>query len=261
MKKFYNLTNDYLFKQIFRDKKYLKRLLKDFFDVNAHKIKYLNTELIKDNFLQKAGIVDLLLEVDEEIVILELQNINRYNFEERLLFYSSNIISKYCLESGKDYIKIKPIKVYSIINYDGLNDNFKDKVNLKKENKLFTKKLEYQIFDLTKANSEVIELISLFTQNNIEVLNKMVKDKTNKEMLEKMKKFNLDEKEYKKMEDIVEMLRNETEHYETAEEVGIIKGENKKSMEIAKNLLKQNIDINVISQTTGLSIEEINDLR
>ena len=33
-----------------------------------------------------------------------------------------------------------------------------------------------------------------------------------------------------------------------------------KSIEIAKNMLKLNVDVNIISQSTGLSIDEINDL-
>ena len=41
---------------------------------------------------------------------------------------------------------------------------------------------------------------------------------------------------------------------------GISKGENKKSIEIAKNMLKKNISIEDISDITGLSIEEINKL-
>ncbi|HCJ32287.1 MAG TPA: ATPase, partial [Firmicutes bacterium] len=41
---------------------------------------------------------------------------------------------------------------------------------------------------------------------------------------------------------------------------GISKGENKKSIEIAKNMLKKNMSIEDISDITGLSIEEINKL-
>ena len=44
-------------------------------------------------------------------------------------------------------------------------------------------------------------------------------------------------------------------------EQGIEQGENNKTIEIAKNLLKENIDINVISSTTGLSKEEIEKLK
>ena len=42
---------------------------------------------------------------------------------------------------------------------------------------------------------------------------------------------------------------------------GISKGENKKSIEIAKNLLSMNMSLEDISKATGLSVEEINKLK
>ena len=42
---------------------------------------------------------------------------------------------------------------------------------------------------------------------------------------------------------------------------GLKEGERNKSIEIARNMLNLNIDINVISKSTGLSIEEINKLK
>ena len=46
-----------------------------------------------------------------------------------------------------------------------------------------------------------------------------------------------------------------------AKEEGISKGENKKSMEIAKNLLSMNMPLEDISKATGLTVEEINKLK
>jgi predicted transposase/invertase (TIGR01784 family) len=43
-------------------------------------------------------------------------------------------------------------------------------------------------------------------------------------------------------------------------EKGLKQGEEKKAIEIAKNLLKANVDLNLISQTTNLSIEQIRNL-
>lgn len=80
--KVYTLENDYLFKKIFSNERYLKQLLKDMFNVKTNKIVYLNTELVKINKNSKVGIVDMLLNIDNEIVILELQNIDCHNFED-----------------------------------------------------------------------------------------------------------------------------------------------------------------------------------
>lgn len=43
--------------------------------------------------------------------------------------------------------------------------------------------------------------------------------------------------------------------------IGEARGEEKKALAIAKNLLSQNIDINTISTATGLSVEKINKLK
>ena len=163
----YNLSNDYLFKKIFTNDKYLKQLLLDLFEVNVNTIEYLNTELLKTNKFNKVGIVDMLLKINGEIVILELQNLDRHNFKERLLFYSSNIISNYCLSESEDYNKLRNVKVYAIVNYNLLNDKIMNKVNLKTENRIFTSKLEYQIFDLTKVDknnqrNKYYEIVNLF---------------------------------------------------------------------------------------------------
>ena len=280
--KFYNLSNDYLFKKIFTKEKYLKQLLFDLFEVKIDTIEYLNAELLKTNKINKVGIVDMLLKVNGEIVILELQNLDRHNFKERLLFYSSNIISNYCLSESEDYNKLRNIKVYAIVNYNLLNDKIMNKVNLKTENRIFTSKLEYQIFDLSKVDknnqrNKYYEIVNLFKNNNKEELDKLIKSKIYKEILDEMKKYNIESEEREKMDEIAQMMINETEHYDTAYRVGkkagidegisqgittgISQGKMQRSSEIAKNLLEQNIDLSIISKVTNLSIDDINNLK
>ncbi len=273
MKQIYTLTNDYLFKKIFMKEKYLKLLLLDLFGVKANKIKYLNPELIKNNKVGKAGIVDILLEVNDEIVILELQNIDEHNFRERLLFYSSNVISNHCLKEGESYSNLRSIKVYAIINYKLFDDNYHDSVYLKRKNKIFSQKLEYKIFDLTKIDEndkkgKYYEIINLFKNNNLEKLKEIIENEEYREILEKMEIYNKIEKEYQKMEDIYKMMMNEKLDYVSIYKggvdagfnqgkalgisQGITQGEKNKTIDIAKNLLKQKVDINTIASTTNL---------
>ena len=47
---------------------------------------------------------------------------------------------------------------------------------------------------------------------------------------------------------------------ERGKQSGVQEGEKNKQIEIAKNLLSEGIDINVISKTTGLSVDEIEKL-
>lgn len=271
MKKLYLLNNDYLFKNIFRNKKYLRHLFKTFFKVSVRKIEYLNTELIKDNLVQKVGIVDLLLKVDGKITILEFQNIDRHNFKKRLLFYSSSVIAKYGLNKCEDYEKLKPIKVYAIINYKNFNNEILDTIKLKNNHQIFTKNLEYKIFDLTKIDntSNTYELASLFKNRNLDELSCSLKNETNKEIFEKIKGYNLDEGRYKKMDDIAQMMMKEEEHYETAIKVGERRGKRigkhegkiEGKLEIAQNMFKKGINVNDIIEITGLTKKQILSLK
>ena len=49
--------------------------------------------------------------------------------------------------------------------------------------------------------------------------------------------------------------------FEDGEKSGIIKGTNKRNIEIAKNMLKENIDIKTISKVTGLRVEDIQNIK
>ena len=48
---------------------------------------------------------------------------------------------------------------------------------------------------------------------------------------------------------------------ETGIEQGIKQGKEEKTIDIAKKLKKENVDINIISKTTGLTEEEIKNLK
>ncbi len=264
--KLFILDNDYLFKKIFSNQKYLKHLLLNFFNIKARKLEYLNSELVKQNKDGKVGIVDLLLIVDGKIVILELQNLNRHNFKERILFYSPSVIANHCLTSGEDYDKLKEIKVCAIINYQLFDYGINNKVKLTVKNKIFTEKLEYQIFDLTKINitdkdTKYYELASLFKEKNLNKLILETKNILNKEILDSIKRYNFNREEYRKMEDIEKLMMSETEHYDTAYRIGkregLSQGKNEEKIDIAKNLLNKNIDIDLVIDVTGLTKKQI----
>ncbi len=244
MEKFYTLLNDHLFKQIFTEERYLKILLLNLFDVKVNNLKLLNPELVISNKNEKVGIVDLLLEIDNDIVILELQNINEHNFKDRLLYYTSKIISNYGLKEGDNYQNLKSIKVYAIINYSLDNENIKSIVKLKYlNNKIFNNKLELKIFDLTKVNinnkkSKYYEIVNMFKTDDLKKLKQIISKEELKEILITMEKYNQEESEWRKMEDIYNMMMNEKVDfravYNDAKAEGIAIGKNE-GIAIGKN--------------------------
>ncbi len=282
MSKFYTLLNDHLFKKIFTEERYLKILLLNLFDVKTNNLKLLNPELVISNKNEKVGIVDLLLEIDNEYAILELQNINKHNFENRLIYYSSGIIYNHCLKRTEDYSKLKAIKVYTIMNYSLLNKKIHNIVNLTVNGIKFTNKLQYRIFDLTKVDisnkkSKYYEIVNMFKTDDLKKLKQIISKEELKEILITMEKYNQEESEWRKMEDIYNMMMNEKEDYSAAYEdgvttgfnkgisqglrYGISQGEKQNSQKIIKNMLAEHLDINLISKCTNLSIEEIKALK
>ncbi len=67
-----------------------------------------------------------------------------------------------------------------------------------------------------------------------------------------------DNKEYKEFLSAEEDMRKTNN---TFKEIGRREGIKERNIEITMNLLKENIDIEVISKITGLSIEEIKSLK
>lgn len=104
----------------------------------------------------------------------------------------------------------------------------------------------------------------------------------NKKIVKELERLSMDEKfvdEYIDWENVQRKLMNSyrieaeekahakglaegrAEGIEKGRTEGINQGERNKSIDIAKNLLKQTIDINIISSATGLSIDEIGKLK
>ena len=275
----YNLTNDYLFKLIFSNEEYLKYLLKVFFSYETINIKYLNRELLKYNFNEKAGIVDLLIDTYGEIIHLELQNLNRYNLEDRIEFYSSKLIGSYALEKGDDYKQLKPVRTFIIINYPYKLKTIKNIVKLKvlSTNYIFNNKKEYKLLNLYEIDKKKLdsysELYKLFKINDFSILDKEIKGKLPRQILEDMKKFNLNKEDRKNMEDIVELMRNEKEDYGAAYECGVMDGEVRgekrgkkigiasEKLNIAKSMIQKEFNLDSISEITGLSKKELAKLK
>lgn len=257
----YSLSNDYLFKKVFYNKKYLKGLLLVFFNINVHNITFLNTELLKNNKTSKVGIADLLLKIDDNFIILEYQNINRFNFENRLLYYSSKLISHYGLQSNEDYKYLKKFKILALVNFDYLNNKSLNTVNLKYDKQVFTENIEYRIASIKAISKDKkhigYDLANLFTKSNLKDMRIHLTKKIYKEIFEQIKYFNLNEKEWLKMDEIAKLLMNEKENYSGAYEEGMSKG----IKQIVINMIENNLDIDTISKCSKISKNKILDIK
>lgn len=267
--KIYTLTNDYLFKRIFRIEKYLKILLKKFFSLDVNKITYLNPDLIKETIDEKAGIVDLLLETDDEIIILELQNVNEYNLKERMLYYLSSVLVHECIKVSEDYTKLKKCKMFVITNFNFLNNNILNEIKLKYDNTIFSDLIEYKVLELRKLkkakDNDAYELGRLF----IGQFNQSFKTGELKEIYEQILRFNKIEEERLEMGrfDYLDEFKGGGLlcAYNAGEAFGEKRGEKngiiKANKNIARKMLQNNLNIDLISKCTGINKKQILKLK
>lgn len=80
------------------------------------------------------------------------------------------------------------------------------------------------------------------------VLDELSQDEHERHLAELREKYIMDQKAV------------EAAGYDKGLETGIKQGEKNKTLELAKKLKTKGVDINIINETTGLSIDEINNL-
>ena len=108
-------------------------------------------------------------------------------------------------------------------------------------------------------------ILFILDPNETEVQSLMSKNEELKRTNEKLENISEDEDVRKKAEILarwqIEEKWNRQSVYEHGKEEGLKEGENKEKIQIAMKLLKNNISINIIAQSTDLPEEEIRKLQ
>ena len=100
----------------------------------------------------------------------------------------------------------------------------------------------------------------LFGSEENKILDELAQDESIKKAIETLDVMYLDSEEREMYENELKRIRDYVAEMKTAQIKGIEQGENRKAVEIAKNLLDI-LDDEMISLKTGLSLEEIKNLR
>ena len=241
-----------------------------------------NPILEKDLLDDKVGILDIKAKIDNKVNCdIEMQVVDRKNIEKRILFYWSKMYNM-SIKEGEDYSTLEKGIVILISDYELESlkeiEKYITKWNIREEEYqkiILTDVMEIYIIELPK-----FEKYKENTKNNI--LNSWVKFINNPEVKD-MEKNN---KELKKAQKVLEEISQDEHERYLAElrqkyimdqkaiedagydkglkdgiEQGIEQGKNKQNEIIVKKMKKQNIDIKVISDITGLSIKEIEGLK
>ena len=245
----------------------------------------------KENNEDKETIVDVkCITHSGTVVIIEIQLQGNSRFPERILYYWASNYSK-LLKHGEKYDVLTPVISINLLNFnldDANNIHSCYMIYEMNNKKLLTDHLQIHIIELKKFKYNILKSdlncwLKFFTmKNNKEIImSELVKEKPIME--EVQRKYNnfiknsLMMNEYDKREAYLYgnqiMLEEERrlgieEGFKKGIEQGIEKGiekgieqgikENK--IVTAKNMKNKNIDISLISDVTGLSIEEIEKL-
>ena len=277
-KKFYTCKNDSAFKEIFgniKNKKLLIWLLERILQVSIDKLTYLNVERNNNDLVTKRKRLDILVETNVGRINIEMNATNKEYLHPRNFCYLSNIYNKNTSISedyNEDTLTIQINFTYGIKDDNKILRIYKVQDD---EQKCYIKNFEiyeynmdiimnfWYSLDIEKV-TEYSHLIMLDLEKNS--LKELVKyDGKVDEYMEKITKLNTDANFWEVFtpEEDERYIRNtiKRESEKKGEKIGTLKGERKKSREIAKNMLAKNLDLNLIMDVTNLSKNEIMKLQ
>ncbi len=256
-----NITKDFL-------EKILKRKIEK---ISLEQNPILRRELKSD----KLGVLDIITELDgKEKCNIEMQLIDKNNIIERMLYYWSKIYTKQ-IKAGEDYNKLEKTIVILIADFNikGLEEvtyhsTWKIMETNYAKKLILTDKLELDIIELSKIKGRENEkdqlldwLIFLENPESERVTLKMEENENLKDAVEKLNKISEDEKMQRIIELREKAIRDEHAIYEKGVNDGVEKGSKEKELQIAKNMLKKGIKESDIKEITGLTKEEIEELK
>ena len=256
-----NITKDFL-------EKILKRKIEK---ISLDKNPILRRELKDD----KLGVLDIITELDgKEKCNIEMQLIDKNNIIERMLYYWSKMYTRQ-IKAGDDYNKLEKTIVILIADFNikGLEEvEYHSTWKIIETNSvkklILTDKFELDIIELSKIKGRENEkdqlldwLVFLENPESERVARKMEENKNLKEAVEKLDRISEDEKMQRIIELREKAIRDEHAIYAKGLDDGVEKGAREKQIEIAKSMLKENMDIEIIIKITGLTKEEIEKLK
>lgn len=291
------LTFDPMFTEIFNNENnicILEDFLSCYLDIPYNKIKnnlkLSSRNLNRNSIMDSKKEVDILLNLDGEKINIELNNTNNKGIIDRNVVYIGKIHGTQLKREFKTYNEIKKTIQINLDNENHTKNLIEEYYLKNKRGEILTEKLRIDILNLEKGSkmsytncereNMLIRWCKVFkskTKKELKIaLKEITSNKSKNRLLEHVDKLSGDDEmikiytnlsrrelEYNTiMEDkITEAVEKATkEATQNGIEQGIEQGSNQRNIEIAKNLLKANIDINVISSSTGLSKEEIEKL-
>ena len=247
-----------------------------------------NPILEKDILDDKVGILDIRAKIDNNINCnIEMQVVDKKNIEKRILYYWSKMYAK-SIKAGDDYEKLEKGIAILISDYElsGLKkiEKYITKWNIREEEYqkvILTDVMEICIIELPKfkkykektdkdlnswvkfiENPEVVDMKENEKVGKAKkVLEEISQDEHERYLAELREKYIMDKKAIEDAGFDKGLETGIKQGIEQGIKQGLEQGKKQQAIDIAKNLKEQNVDIDIICKTTGLTKEEIENLK
>lgn len=204
---------------------------------------------------------------------IEMQISEQGYYDKRALYYWSKVYTEQ-IESGEDFEELRKTISINILDFNYLEE--KDFHNVygiynRKSGEELSDIFDMHFIELNKFNKDFKDLKTTLDRwtaflnkayeiDKDNVPEELAIDESVKKAIEKLDVMYLDKEEREIYENDLKRLRIQKAEIKAAERKGREEGENKKSIEIAKNLLDI-LDEKTVSLKTGLPIEVIKKLK
>ncbi|MTK00266.1 Rpn family recombination-promoting nuclease/putative transposase [Turicibacter sanguinis] len=273
---------DFVFKRIFGNEKHPNVLI-SFLNAVLNPIDLIESVELKDTTIEKNHLEDKYSRLDVKAITnkgehinIEIQLKDEYNMIKRSLYYWSKLYEGQ-LESGENYQKLSRTICINLLDFHLLNhSNFHSVYRLKgcHTNEELTNVMELHFIELKKmkdvqrvedVKSKLEAWLYFINQPDSELVQELEKVEIEiKEAKAELVRLSGDRKERERYEKRRESRLNEISALAYAEEKGMVKGIEQgakiEKIEIAKKLLDV-LDDETISLKTGLSLEEVKEIR
>lgn len=229
----------------------------------------LNPYTEKDAPRDKQSILDIRGKtVEGELINVEMQLFNKYDTEMQTLFYWRKLYSGQ-LQDGQSYKMLKKCVAINILNYSFLpNRQYHSVFHLREERRgiPLVDDIELHFLELPKLDDHAVPVESgglvnwlLFLKgadkSNWEVLT--MNEPVLKKAMDTLEFLSQDAETRRLYEDRQKFLHDEASIIEGALAEGEARGERKKALEMAKELLAHGVEISIIAKASGLPESEI----
>ncbi|WP_235533083.1 Rpn family recombination-promoting nuclease/putative transposase [Paenibacillus sp. Leaf72] len=286
---------DFVFKRIFgseNNKDVLLAFLNSIFieagETPLTEIILMNPYTDKDDPLDKQSIFDVYAKTSEgKLIDIEMQLFNKYDIEKRTLFYWSKRYASQ-LSEGDKYPELKKCVTINILNYSFLkNDQYHNVFHLREDKTgiALIDDIEVHFLELPKLSErivpsegglinwllflkgahtsqwEVLKMNEPSLEKAMDTLQYLSQDSEARRLYEARQKYLHDEASMMESAMQAGMKAGMEEGMKAGKEAGLQEGMKTGIREVAENMLRLNLDIATISKATGLTEQEIANLK